>query len=165
MSEWLTYLVKTVSFPFQTKADPDFGRATASPDLSAEPRNASPELPKYQVKADDDDDTKETVKVKKEKVALPPKGRRRYTKKKQEYVETENMSVPIQEVWWMEESLSWESFYDSKVATVVIWLCYWQFGQNRYYNCCHGSHISDNWQYTRISLYLLDGSEIINICC
>ena len=94
----MTYLVKTVSFPFQTKADPDFGRATASPDLSAEPRNASPELPKYQVKADDDD-TKATVKVKKEKVALPPKGRRRYTKKKQEYVETENMSVPIQEVW------------------------------------------------------------------
>ena len=73
----MIYLVKTVSLPFQTKADPDFERATASPDLSAEPRNASPQLlPKYQVIADDDD-TKATVKVKKEKVALPPKGRRR----------------------------------------------------------------------------------------
>ena len=94
----MIYLVKTVSLPFQTKADPDFERATTSPDLPL-PCNASPELPKYQVKADDDNDTKATVKVKKEKVALPPKGRRRYTKKKQEYVETENMSVPIQEVW------------------------------------------------------------------
>lgn len=86
-----------------TNADPDFEGAkqlrTASPNLT-ELRTASPDLPEFPkaVKADDSDETV-MVKVKKEKVALPPKGRRRRLMKKQEYVERENMSVPIQEVY------------------------------------------------------------------
>ena len=102
----MTHLVKTVSFPFQTKADPDFDSGPSPSPNFTEPRVASPDLPespKAVVKVDDVE-TKEavTVKIKKEKVALPTKwlkGKRRYTKKKQqEYVETENVSVPIQEV-------------------------------------------------------------------
>ena len=98
-----TCLAKTVSLPFQTNADPDFEGAkqlrTASPNLT-ELRTASPDLPEFPkaVKADDSDETV-MVKVKKEKVALLPKGRRRRLMKKQEYVERENMSVPIQEVY------------------------------------------------------------------
>ena len=99
----MTHLVKTVSFPFQTKADPDFESAPSSPspNLTAlsEPRVASPEASK----ANEDGATKEIKKEKvalppREKVALPPRGRRKYTKRMGEYVERENVSVPIQEV-------------------------------------------------------------------
>ena len=95
----MTHLVKTVSFPFQTKADPDFESAPSSPspNLTAlsEPRDTS--------KANEDGATKEIKKEKvalppREKVALPPRGRRKYTKRMGEYVERENVSVPIQEV-------------------------------------------------------------------
>ena len=92
----MTHLVKTVSFPFQTKADPDFesGPPSPSPNLTAlsEPPVDSPDTSK----ANEDGAT--TKEIKKEKVALPPRGRRKYTKRMGEYVERENVSVPIQEV-------------------------------------------------------------------
>ena len=99
----MTYLVKTVSFPFQTQADPDFESASPSPNLTlTESRTASPDLTEFPKAVKADVDTKESVvvKIKKEKVALPPKGKRKYTKKKEkeEYVEREDVSVPIQEV-------------------------------------------------------------------
>ena len=96
----LTHLVKTVFFPFQTKADPDFESASSPPSpnltaLSEPPRVASPEASKAN---ENSATTKESAVIKKEKVALPPRGRRKYTKRMGEYVETENVSVPIQEV-------------------------------------------------------------------
>ena len=99
----LTYLVKTVSFPFQTKADPDFESASPSPNMTlTESRTASPDMPEFPkaVKADVDAKESVVVKIKKEKVALPSKAKRKYTrtKKQEEYVEREDVSVPIQEV-------------------------------------------------------------------
>ena len=92
----MTHLVKTVSLPFQTKADPDFESGPSSPSRNltalSEPRVASPDMSK----ANEDGAT--TKEIKKEKVALPPRGRRKYTKRMGEYVERENVSVPIQEV-------------------------------------------------------------------
>ena len=120
-----------------TKVDPNFDSGPSSSPNLTEPRVASTYLSKTRkavVKADNVE-TKETVAVniKKEKVALPIKwlkGKRRYTKKKQqEYVEKENVSVPIQEVLSTERDapmlvVNGFTYHNHMAGSVkVLWRC------------------------------------------